>query len=491
MPSITDSLKKKLDIEISRVSYLREQHAIVSDANLKFTLNLQIKESESEIKALESRISESNKASSIIYPTNSRKKIAVVGLSILSILILFILVQYYKWINTKEEKDIVWPINDEIIRIGVLPFKEVCEYNSQSFDVGYVIADRLRRLIKLNEMSVEVRYLDNIEIGNNFDAKQAKKILNDYKLDQLVFGAYISENCYKSNGYCINYISSDSLKMPFSEKNRYSGWKYATFEEIQSGFLQEELDVVIYWLAALNCFYSDEKRFRSIEYLNILESSYGMNSVHVYNLRGYAYLLEQKDTLAHQDFTRSLEVVPVYSDILYLRGSLSANLFSDIEGAIQDYNKSLQIDSSDAFVYYLRGQMFFELDKFDSTIFDMKKHLELAPQSYNAFYYLASSYMIKEDYNKAKLYAIKCLSNCDRSMIGYSHLLLGQIMFNSNSGTMDSIVNSLDSAVKYQPDLLPVANYYKERLSGKTIDETKRILIENGLYDNFKKIGKE
>lgn len=390
--------------------------------------------------------------------------------------------------NSENQNDIVWHEGDKSLRIGILPFNEVCTYNSRSFDVGYVIADRLRKLIGSNKIRGEVKYLENIKVDKNFDKYDAKKILKDYHLDQLVFGSHISENCHQSNGYCINYITSDSLKVPFRKNSVYGEWKQATLEELKSGFIQEELDAIIYWLAALNYFYSDQKRYKTIEYLNILENNYNVKSVDVFNLRGLAYLLEQKDTLAFKDFTKSLEVGPRYADILYQRGSLSAKLFSDLNGAIKDYNESLSQDPANELVYYLRGQLHFELNQFDLTIRDMKKHHELSPNDYSSYYYLASSYMGKNEYKLAKKYALEGIRNCDRDMIGYCHLALAQIIFNSNLGSRDSMIYNFDKAAEFQQDLVPTIEYYKKRLSGNSVDDAQEVLKENGLMKNFKKL---
>lgn len=358
------------------------------------------------------------------------------------------------------------------IRIGIIPFLEVCNYDDRSLDVGYVIADRLKFLINRDSIEGNIIYFDEFDVNKNFDVGDAESFLRDYNLDQLIFGSYISKNCSSQNEFCINYISNDSIFIPInSYRVDYNSWQPLTLRELRNGSLQEEVDIIVYWVAAMNTIASDESRVHTIKYLNILEEKYDFKSTDLYNLRGNSYFLENKDSLAWVDFSRSLKTGKRYSDILYQRGSINANYFLNYAEALNDYNESISIDSTNGFAYFLRGATYFQIDSINLAIEDFENSLQLSPDISGSNYYLSACYIMTRNEDKAKKHAEICINRGDNDFIGYCYFLLGQVIFNFDPSNRDSAKVYFDLGLRYQPSLETEYNYYISRMSGKSMEE--------------------
>ncbi len=55
----------------------------------------------------------------------------------------------------------------------------------------------------------------------------------------------------------------------------------------------------------------------------------------------------------------------------------------DYEGAIEDFNKAIELDPEDNYSFYLRAYCYFELGDFESAIDDLNKSIELDQDNFN------------------------------------------------------------------------------------------------------------
>ena len=79
---------------------------------------------------------------------------------------------------------------------------------------------------------------------------------------------------------------------------------------------------------------------------------------------------------AIQDFNKAIEIDPNYYEVYNHRGFAKFNL-GDYKEAIQDYNKAIEINPNYAFAYHSRGLTKIILGKKDSGCQDLSKAGEL------------------------------------------------------------------------------------------------------------------
>jgi tetratricopeptide (TPR) repeat protein len=110
-----------------------------------------------------------------------------------------------------------------------------------------------------------------------------------------------------------------------------------------------------------------------------------------YVSRGYAR--QDKGDLegAIADFTKAIEVDPRYANAYYNRG-IARQAKGDHDGAIVDYTKAIEIDPRDAKAYYNRGIARLakgDLDRAIGAIADFAKAIEIDPRHAKAYTALA------------------------------------------------------------------------------------------------------
>lgn len=88
---------------------------------------------------------------------------------------------------------------------------------------------------------------------------------------------------------------------------------------------------------------------------------------------------------------------PNNPEILYYRGLYYQNQ-EDYKLAIDDFTKSIQLDSGSANAWQNRGGSKFALDDFDGAMEDYSKAIEIKPDFFEAYYNRAMIFDIKEDY---------------------------------------------------------------------------------------------
>ena len=102
---------------------------------------------------------------------------------------------------------------------------------------------------------------------------------------------------------------------------------------------------------------------------------------------------------AIEDFNKSIELDPKDEYIFYKRASCYFEL-EDYKIAIDDLNKSIEIDQNDVNTA-LRGESKFELNNYESAIEDFNKALDLDPEDDYIFYKRASCYFELGDFESA------------------------------------------------------------------------------------------
>lgn len=98
----------------------------------------------------------------------------------------------------------------------------------------------------------------------------------------------------------------------------------------------------------------------------------------IYNHRGLAFSMLNKERQALKDFGESFKCDPGYYQVLNNR-ALVLRRMGLINEALYNFNKSLQLRENQPEVHYLRAQTYFETQNYQSAVNDAKKAIRLNP----------------------------------------------------------------------------------------------------------------
>ena len=114
----------------------------------------------------------------------------------------------------------------------------------------------------------------------------------------------------------------------------------------------------------------------------------------------FAQAVSEKDPLKEMElYSRIIDIDPNIAEVYINRGILRKNM-KDEEGALQDYNKAIELNPNDA-AYYNRGILKKDMNDKDGALQDYNKAIELNPNYAVAFNNRADLYLERDNLDKA------------------------------------------------------------------------------------------
>ena len=126
--------------------------------------------------------------------------------------------------------------------------------------------------------------------------------------------------------------------------------------------------------------HNDEKYYRAIDlYSEALSTDPPLNvRAIIYNHRGLAYFMLNKERHALKDFENSYKCDPRYFQVLNNRALILRRMGLTSE-ALYNFDKSLEIDENQAEVYYFRAQTHYETQSYQSALNDVETSIRMRP----------------------------------------------------------------------------------------------------------------
>ena len=119
-----------------------------------------------------------------------------------------------------------------------------------------------------------------------------------------------------------------------------------------------------------------------------------------YGNRGLTYWELGDFEKALDDFQKSIEINPQYMPSYYNRAGVFHAL-GDHEAAIKDYTRALEIKPNDVWSYNNRGLVYSRIGDFEKAIADFNKALDIAPKHLSSIRNRAALYLRNGDYRTA------------------------------------------------------------------------------------------
>lgn len=209
-----------------------------------------------------------------------------------------------------------------------------------------------------------------------------------------------------------------------------------------------------------------------------------------YSIRGIAYALSGDLDKAISDYNKAIEINPSFTETYSNRG----NAYSDsgnFKKAVSDYNKAIELDPKFASAYTNRGNAYFRFGNYKEAVSDYNRALALNPVSvltYNnrgqAYYALGDFNLAVSDFNKA--------AEIEPEYVPvYNNLGLAYF----DKGELDRAIAYFTKAVEISPNFAEAYNnrgssyFNKGELDRAIADFTKSVEISPNLASAYNNRG--
>ncbi|MEN2981405.1 MAG: tetratricopeptide repeat protein [Thermus sp.] len=120
----------------------------------------------------------------------------------------------------------------------------------------------------------------------------------------------------------------------------------------------------------------------------------------LYSERGLYYLLSHDLDQALEDLNRAIELRSKEAGLYVNRGAAYVNK-GDLDRAIADYNRAIELDPRNVEAHVNRGNAYAEKGDLDRAIADYNRAIELNPERTEAYYNRGEAYFVKGDFGRA------------------------------------------------------------------------------------------
>ena len=118
--------------------------------------------------------------------------------------------------------------------------------------------------------------------------------------------------------------------------------------------------------------------------------------------RGIAYHREGELENAINDYNKAIQLKPDLAEAYCNRGNANSNK-GDFDSTINDYTKAIDLNSDDAEVYNDRGVAYMAKGDFENAINDYNKVIQLKPDLAEAYCNRGEAWLHLQKWGKAKL----------------------------------------------------------------------------------------
>ncbi|MDA3952286.1 MAG: tetratricopeptide repeat protein [Bacteroidales bacterium] len=152
-----------------------------------------------------------------------------------------------------------------------------------------------------------------------------------------------------------------------------------------------------------------------------------------------------KDAL--EDLNKSIEIDSNYSFSYGLRALCNIQLNGNIKESLKDINKAIEIDENNWFVYNLRGYFYLNINKLVEAEQDFNKALELKGDIPESYFYLGLINLSYKKYSKAKSYFKKAI----KFNINFYDAYIQYAICNYYTGKYSFALENIDDLLKFNP----------------------------------------
>jgi tetratricopeptide (TPR) repeat protein len=190
-----------------------------------------------------------------------------------------------------------------------------------------------------------------------------------------------------------------------------------------------------------------------------------------YHGRGFSYFAKNQIDLAIADFTRALELDSNYMVAYYNRGVAFFDLGQN-ERAITDFTKAMELGLRGKGPYHVRGLAYAKQGQYDLAIADFNKALEIDPKDAASYNNRGISYLLKGQYKRTISDLTRAIE-LDSKNAAFYHFHLGFAM--DKTGDKELARHNFFKAREMDKDIIKKNSELLEKTANP---ETKRFYAE-------------
>lgn len=410
--------------------------------------------------------------------------------------------------------------DDNKYKILILPFKQECSFNGKSFDIGYVLKERLDLLNKTDSLAVNIIYLNDYEDINNLNEVKLDSILNVHKANYLLYGNYSLKECESdsSDKLCFKYFLKKDLapRINIDSSHNFDMINFPGLDTIRNGFGQEKLDFIIYWVSGYK-FYASGNYNKSLEHW-LKASKYNANNqvLNEHIATCYYHLKDYHQTIKYLDLNKDKPLTSLVSAIYPFALAWTGNLphammqLEDLYNKFQKpsiyhkfalilfkelkefgvskvyFEKALEINPDMPHLNHNYGALLaFGLKDFKSARNYFLRSLKIDKADSETFYYYGLWFHNQRIYpDSANYYFKKAIKLDDKYIVAYESLAFCLLNDIKNYKDAKSIINKGLKVSSSNFRLLKMKFELDAKLRGDSIEQKSELIALVGLYPN-------
>lgn len=217
---------------------------------------------------------------------------------------------------------------------------------------------------------------------------------------------------------------------------------------------------------------ADERSEENLETSDVLQKQ--QDSPVDYKFRGHSLLNKGQIDDAISDLNKAVELNPKDAGAYFYRGNAYYKK-GQIDKALSDYSEAIKINPRYTNAYFSRGLHYVGVEEYSKAISDFNKVISITPDNASAYYYRGASYFGKKKYKKA-------LSDYDKAIEldpEYVNAYINRGLYYHGINQYPKAISDYSKALELNPSS-PAA----KQLLGKAI--TDRDLYEQRMRDNIR-----
>lgn len=345
--------------------------------------------------------------------------------------------------------------------------------------------------------------------GDVFDVA---KILKTSKADMVIWGSY-EEDCNEPNKVRLRYLAFNDVDTTINLGDTEMQ-DLGSLRQLRQGYLQKDIDEIIYTTIGFSKYNNRQyqsaidylkkanlddctraklligeaylKLFKvneAFEYFQSMNDTcdYSYSMIKLYNI-AECYRFDKIYLKADIAFQECIDLNPELPDC-YFGKALNAYSNKELNKAIENFKKAIQLNSSRKMAYLYLAEIYYEKKLFELEFDILRKGVKKFPEEYKINYNLGLKYEFKGNLDSALIYYSKAVDlNPTNQLAKYAFGILYRKLekYEQSIEVLEALIKENPDSIKYRKEI--IYSYYYGFQYKKTIKTADKILKNDSSY---------
>lgn len=300
-----------------------------------------------------------------------------------------------------------FPVHFDSTQLFILitRFEDNLNKENETGCYGRGIARRIDEIKNRDNLPIKICYQDSLSPTLSDDAERLRGF---YHADIIVWGNLQNDSNCESDGFCLKFQPSDTLKLYAGGKitakvdNEYQ--PNISAMDLEAGLINMGRESFDAWLLGISNLKIGRKK---PEFYRISPDWPVEKQAEEYGKRANMFFQLGVLEKTIQDYNEAIKLKPSFI-FYYKRGIALAKTGQD-ENAVMDFNKAILFNPNDANVYYNRGKSNFFLNRLQESNRDFSKVSQIDPNFASLYNFLSVIESNSGNFREAIVHLNKCI----------------------------------------------------------------------------------